>query len=81
MFKEATIISDDFEVRAYLEGKNISQKNLRQIIYQLAAWFHKEGLQHLEIRAKILEWSRIYDIKLNFKAGINGIIYKAINKH
>lgn len=69
------MINEVIEVRSYLDGKNLSKKNLYRICYLLAKWFKEKGLAHMEIRNAVFEWAGRHNIHIKYN--LNGIIYRA----
>ena len=69
------MVNEVYEVKQYLNGENISKKNLFRICYMLAKWYHEQGLTQLEIRDKIFLWGKENNIYIKYNVN-NDIISK-----
>lgn len=70
------MINEVVEVKSYLIGNNINQKNLYRIVTLLAKHFKEQGKSHIEIRNSIFEWGKQHNIFIKYK--VNSIIYKVV---
>lgn len=70
------MINEVLEVQEYLNGKNITDKNLYRICYMLAKWFKEQGKSHIEIRQSIFQWGKINNVFIKYN--VNNIIYQAL---
>lgn len=74
------MINEILEVQEYLDGKNINKKCLYRTCFMLAKWYKQQGLSNVEIREKIFEWGKKYNIYIKYN--VNSIIYQALeDKH
>lgn len=74
------LINEILEVQEYLDGKNINKKCLYRTCFMLAKWYKQQGLSNVEIREKIFEWGKTYNIYIKYN--VNSIIYQALeDKH
>lgn len=74
------LINEILEVQEYLDGKNINKKCLYRTCFMLAKWYKQQGLSNVEIREKIFEWGKKYNIYIKYN--VNSIIYQALeDKH
>ncbi len=74
------MINEILEVQEYLDGKNINKKCLYRICFMLAKRYKQQGLTNVEIREKIFEWGKKYNIYIEYN--VNSIIYQALeDKH
>lgn len=71
------MINEVLEVQDYLNGNNIDKKCLYRICFLLAKWYKEQGLSKLEIRQKIFNWGKQYNIYIN--QNVNSIINQALN--
>ena len=70
------MINEILEVQEYLDGKNINKKCLYRTCFMLAKWYKQQGLSNVEIREKIFEWGKKYNIYIKYKGGI--LLWKKI---
>lgn len=74
------MINEILEVQEYLDGNNINKKCLYRTCFMLAKWYKQQGLSNVEIREKIFEWGKTYNIYIKYN--VNSIIYQALeDKH
>lgn len=80
VWRNVKLINEILEVQEYLDGKNINKKCLYRTCFMLAKWYKQQGLSNVEIREKIFEWGKKYNIYIKYN--VNSIIYQALeDKH
>lgn len=80
IWRNVKLINEILEVQEYLDGKNINKKCLYRTCFMLAKWYKQQGLSNVEIREKIFEWGKKYNIYIKYN--VNSIIYQALeDKH
>ena len=72
------MIDEIFEVKQYLQGKNISKENIYRICYQMTRYYMEQGNNQEQIRSILQEWAKTNSISL--KLDINDVISRAFYK-